>query len=337
MNTVLVVGGGITGIQAALDLSQLGFSVTLLEREAELGGKLKQLSALFPRGESARDLLTAKKRQLEDSANIQVTTGAEIERVDLQPSGYKVTLKGGGTSLEAGAAVLATGFDPFDPSPIEEYGCGRLKDVITAFELEAQLQEGKVERPSTGSPPQKVSFLQCVGSRDRRTNRYCSYFCCTYALKEALAVKKLNPASVVNILYMDIRTPYLYEHLYTEAREKGVRFIRSRVSGITEQDGHLDLDVENTLTGESETLPAELVVLSTGGVATADNAHLAEQFKLTLSDQGFFTVAEPPVTSGVEGVFIAGAASGLKDIPQCLAEASAGAIQVSAFMNGREK
>ena len=337
MGKVLVIGGGITGMQAALDLAQLGFSVTLLERDAELGGKLKQLSALFPRGESARDLLAAKKRQLEDSDNIQITTGAEIESIDQKPSGYKITLKGGDASLEVGAAVLATGFDPFDPGPIEEYGYGRLQDVITAFELEAQLQEEKVVRPSTGSPPQSVSFLQCVGSRDRRTNRYCSYFCCTYALKEALAVKKLNPASVVNILYMDIRTPYLYEHLYTEAREKGVRFIRSRVSGITEQDGQLDLDVENTLTGESETLPAELVVLSTGGVAPAGNPHLAEQFKLTLSDQGFFTVAEPPVTSGVEGVFIAGAASGLKDIPQCLAEASAGAIQVSAFMNGRKK
>lgn len=336
MDSVLVVGGGITGMQAALDLAQLGFSVTLLEREAELGGKLKQLSALFPRGESARDLLTAKKRQLEDSDNIQIATGAEIESIDQKPSGYKITLRGG-ASLEVGAAVLATGFDPFDPGPIEEYGYGRLQDVITAFELEAQLQEEKVIRPSTGSPPQSVSFLQCVGSRDRRTNRYCSCFCCTYALKEALAVKKLNPASVVNILYMDIRTPYLYEHLYTEAREKGVRFIRSRVSGITEQDGQLDLDVENTLTGESETLPADLVVLSTGGISTTGNPLIADQFKLTLSDQGFFTVAEPPVLSGVEGVFIAGAASGPKDIPQCLAEASAGAIQVSAFMNGRKK
>ena len=101
MNTVLVVGGGITGMQAALDLAQLGLSVTLLEREAELGGKLKQLSALFPRGESARDLLTAKKRQLEDSDNIQITTGAEIESVDQKPSGHKITLRGG-ASLEAG-------------------------------------------------------------------------------------------------------------------------------------------------------------------------------------------------------------------------------------------
>ena len=336
MENVLVIGGGITGIQAALDLCKLGFSVTLLEKEAELGGKLNQLSALFPRGESARDLLTAKKRQLEKSDNIQVTTGAEIESVDLKPSGYKVALKGGGEALEVRAAVITTGFDPFDPTPIEEYGYGRLKDVLTAFELEEQLKEEKVVRPSTGSPPQSVSFLQCVGSRDRRTNRYCSYFCCTYAIKEALAVKKLNPAAEITVLYMDIRTPYLYEHLYTEAREKGVRFVRSRVSGITEEDGHLDLDIENTLTGESETLSSELVVLSTGGVSAAGNQSLAEQFKLSLSDQGFFTVEEPPVAAGAEGIFIAGSASGLKDIPQCLAEASAGAIQVSAFMNGRK-
>jgi heterodisulfide reductase subunit A len=336
MENVLVIGGGITGIQAALDLSQLGFSVALLEKKADLGGKLNQLSALFPRGESARDLLAAKKRQLEASDNIQITTGAEIESVDLQPSGYRVSLKGGADSLEVRAAVIATGFDPFDPTPIDEYGYGRLKDVTTAFELEAQLQEEKVLRPSTGSPPESVSFLQCVGSRDRKTNRYCSCFCCTYAVKEALAVKKLNPAAEVTILYMDIRTPYLYEHLYTEAREKGIKFVRSRVSGITEEDGHLDLDIENTLTGESETLISELAVLSTGGVPMSGNQSLAEQFKLTLTDQGFFKVEEPPVLSGAEGVFIAGTASGLKDIPQCLAEASAGAIQVSAFMNGRK-
>jgi heterodisulfide reductase subunit A len=336
MENVLVIGGGITGIQTALDLSKLGFSVTLLEKEPELGGKLNQLSALFPRGESARDLLAEKKHQLEARDNIQITTGAEIESVVFQPSGYKIALKEGDAPLEARAAVIATGFDPFDPTPIEEYGYGRLKDVITAFELEAQLQEEKVIRPSTASSPGSVSFLQCVGSRDRRTNRYCSYFCCTYAVKEALAVKKLNPAAEIAILYMDIRTPYLYEHLYTEAREKDIRFIRSRVSGITEEDGHLDLDIENTLTGESETLTSELVVLSTGGVPTGGNQSLAEQFKLTLSDQGFFKVAEPPVLSGAEGIFIAGSASGLKDIPQCLAEASAGAIQVSAFMNGRK-
>jgi len=336
MEKVLVIGGGITGIQSALDLCKLGFSVTLLEKEAELGGKIKQLSALFPRGESARDLLAAKKRQLEASNNLQIKTGDEIESVDLQPSGYKVALKGGGASLEVRAAVIATGFDPFDPTSIEEYGYGRLKDVLTAFELEEQLKEEKLVRPSTGSPPQSLAFLQCVGSRDRRTNRYCSYFCCTYAIKEALAVRKLHPAAVITILYMDIRTPYLYEHLYTEAREKGVRFVRSRVSGITEEEGHLNLDIENTLTGESETLSSELVVLSTGGVPTAGNQLLAEQFKLTLSDQGFFQVEKPPVATGAEGVFIAGAASGLKDIPQCLAEASAGAIQVSAFMNGRK-
>jgi heterodisulfide reductase subunit A len=337
MDKVVVVGGGITGMQVALDLSQMGFYTTLLEREAELGGKLKQLSTLFPRGESARDLLTARKRQIEDNDNIQVTTSAEIETVAVQPSGYRITLRGGGAPLEARAAVLATGFDPFDPSPIEEYGYGRLKDVITAFELEALLQGEKVVRPSTGLPPQSISLLQCVGSRDRRTNRYCSYFCCTYAIKEALALKNRYPDAVINILYMDIRTPYLYEHLYTEARENTVRFIRSRVSGITEKDGRLDLDVENTLTGESETLPAELVVLSTGGVPTASNPHLAAQFMLTLSDQGFFEVEEPPVTTTAQGVFIAGAASGLKDIPQCLAEASASAIQVRAAVNGRKK
>ena len=336
MGSVLVVGGGITGIQTTLDLSQLGYVVTLLEKEGELGGKLRQLSKLFPKEESAKDLLDAKRSQLRDKGNIQIKTHSEIEKVESKPSGYQIYLKGDVTSLEVGAVVLATGFDPFDPRPIEEYGYGRLKDVITALELEEMLKGEKVVRPSNGTTPQKITFIQCVGSRDRRTNRYCSYFCCTYAIKEALALKKLNHHSEISIMYMDIRTPYLYEHLYAEAREKGIRFIRSRVSGISEKDGLLDLDIEDTLTRESEAFPSDLVVLSIGGIPSSSSTQLADQFKLPLSDQGFFKVEEPPVRTTKEGIFIAGAASGLKDIPHCLAEASACALYVSALLGERK-
>ena len=336
MGSVLVVGGGITGIQTTLDLSQLGYNVTLLEKEGELGGKLRQLSKLFPKEESAKDLLDAKLSQLKDKGNTQIKIKTEIEKVETKPSGYEIDIKGDGTPLEVGAVVLTTGFDPFDPHPIEEYGYGRLKDVITALELEEMLKGEKVVRPSSGTTPQKITFIQCVGSRDRRTNRYCSYFCCTYAIKEALALKKLNHHSEISIMYMDIRTPYLYEHLYAEAREKGIRFIRSRVSGISEKDGLLDLDIENTLTRESEAFPSDLVVLSIGGVPSTGTSQLAEKFNLPLSDQGFFKVEEVPVKTTAERIFIAGAASGLKDIHLCLAEASASALYVSIFLSGRK-
>ena len=336
MHKVLVVGGGITGIQTSLDLSQLGCAVTLLEKEEELGGKLRLLSKLFPREESAQELLELKRSQIDNKGNIQIKTNSEIEKVDPKPPGYKIDLKGKGKPIEVSAVVLATGYDTFDPTPIEEYGYGRLKNVITAFELEEMLKEGKVVRPSDGTKPQKITFLQCVGSRDQRNNRYCSSFCCTYAIKEALALKKMNSQSEVSIMYMDIRTPYLYEHLYTEAREKTIQFIRSRVSGISERDGFLDLDIENTLTRESETFPSELVVLSIGGIPSASTKRLAEQFKLPLSDQGFFKVEEAPVGTATEGVFIAGAAGGLKDIPHCLAEASASAIGVAQFLPERK-
>jgi len=336
MNSVLVVGGGITGIQTSLDLSQLGHEVILLEKEEELGGKLRQLSKLFPKEDSAVELLDAKRSQLEGRGNIQIKTNTEIEEVVVKTPGYHIVLKGEGKSLEVDAVILTTGYDPFDPHSIEAYGYGRLKDVITAFELEEMLKGEKVVRPSDGAAPKKISFLQCVGSRDRRTNRYCSYFCCTYAIKEALALKKLNSESEISIMYMDIRTPYLYEHLYTEAREKGIQFIRSRVAGISEREGLLDLDIENTLTRESEAFSSELVVLSIGGVPSASTAQLADRFKLALSDQGFFKIEEDPVGTSSEGVFIAGAASGLKDIPCCLAEASAGALYVSAFLSERK-
>jgi heterodisulfide reductase subunit A len=337
MDSVLVVGGGVTGIQASLDLSQLGFDVILLERESELGGKLRKLSRLFPREESAQELLNEKRRQIGDKGTIQIKINAEIETVKQKTLGYHIDLKGEKGSLKVSAVILATGFDPFDPTPIEEYGYGRIKDVITAFELEEMLKEEKILRPSNGTQPQKITFLQCVGSRDQKTNRYCSSFCCTYAIKEALALKKLNPQSEVNIMYMDIRTPYLYEHLYAEAREKGIQFIRSRVSGVSEKDGALELDMENTLTRETEALLSELVILSIGGIPSASTKSLADQFKLPLSDQGFFKVEQAPVGTTTEGVFIAGAASGLKDIPHCLAEASASALYVSTFIHKREK
>lgn len=330
MNTFLVVGGGITGMQAALDLSRLGGRVTLLEREGELGGNLRRLHKLFPKGESAADLLRATTTLLAKE-NVEVMTGTQIARATALPAGYRIELAGNGAAREVRGVVLATGFDPFGPAIIEEYGYGRLKDVITAFELEAMMSSGKVIRPSQGTAPGRISFLQCVGSRDRRTNRYCSYFCCTYAIKEALALKALYPGAEINILYMDIRTPYLYEHLYAEAREQGIRFIRSRVSGMTAADGHINLDLENTLTGESQTLHSDLVVLSIGGVPAAGTGELAAQFHLPLTDLGFFAIAEPPVTTAATGIFVAGAASGMKDIPLCLAEASASALQASAF------
>ncbi len=335
MDSVLVVGGGITGIQASLDLSQLGCTVTLLEKEEALGGKLNKLSKLFPKEESAGELLKSKLSRLADKDNIHIKTHAEIEKVEGKPLKYNISLKGEEKTIEVSAVVLATGFDLFDPTPIEEYGYGRLKDVITAFELEERLKEEKVVRPSDDGKPQNITFLQCVGSRDQKTNRYCSCFCCTYAVKEALALKKLNPQADVRIMYMDIRTPYLYEHLYTEAREQGIQFIRSRVAGVSEKDRTLALDIENTVTGETETLSSELVVLSIGGIPSASTSQLADQFKIPLSDQGFFKVAEAPVGSAVGGVFIAGTANGLKDIPSCLAEASASAICVAQFLRER--
>jgi len=336
MDTVLVVRGGITGMQASLDLSRLGFTVTLLEREGELGGKLRRLHTLFPKGESAAELLAATRAHLEKE-NVAVVTGRQIARATAQPSGYRIELSGNGSVLEASAVVLATGFDAFDPTIIEEYGYGRFKDVVTAFELEEMMKGNRLVRPSQGATPRSISFLQCVGSRDRRTNRYCSYFCCTYAVKEALALKKRNPAAEINILYMDIRTPYLYEHLYTEARELGIRFLRVRVSGVYEAEGFIKLDLENTLSGESETLRSDLVVLAIGGVPSAGTGELAAQFKLPLSDHGFFKIEEPPVTTSAAGVFVAGSASGMKDIPLCLAEASASALEARAFVGEKKR
>jgi len=248
------------------------------------------------------------------------------------------------TWLDVGSIVVATGFDSFDPSPIEEYGYGRYDNVITTLELErlnnsAGPTAGRITRPSDSKMPNSVAFVQCVGSRDERFNLYCSGFCCMYTIKNAVQWKQTYPDADISIFYMDIRTPAKgYEEFYRRAREMGIRFIQGRPSLITEdpETRNLFIQAEDIGLGQVIELEAELVILSTAAVPRADTEQVSTILNISRSPGGFFMEYHPklrPVDSPTDGVFLAGAAQGPKDIPASVAQGSSAAARAARILN----
>jgi len=338
MGRVLVVGSGVAGLQASLDLADFGYHTLLVEREHELGGNLKNLNKLFPTGEKASDLLSSLLGEIGDKKNITVMKDSEILDITGEFPELKVKVKSSNDekSLDVNAVILATGFKPYDPLHLKQYGYSRYKDVITSLELEEMLKKGILARPSDLKKPTSISIIQCVGSRDNNTNTYCSSFCCMYAIKFAQQIKKMHPEVMITILYMDIRTPYEGEFDYNKARLLGVRFLRGKPARVRKAKDALVVQVEDTLENDLVFLESDIVVLSIGGVPDPSNVFFKDKLNLALSDSGFFHAAERPVGTNVKGVFVAGAASGLKDIAYSMAQGSCAAAKVDIILQSAE-
>ena len=246
--------------------------------------------------------------------------------------------------IEVGAIIVTTGFDLFDARMKEEYGFGLYDNVITGLALERLLSAsgptgGHVVRPSDGKIPKKVAFIQCVGSRDEKSgNLYCSRVCCMYATKEAQLVKEHVPGVDVTIYYMDIRAfGKAFEEFYQRAKnEFGIKYIKGRVAEVQENqvNNNLFIRTENVESGELIEDEVDMVILSTGLVPTATN-DFEKILPLKMGDDNFFVAANPqidPVTTNIDGVFIAGVAGGPKDIPDSVAQASAAAMKASILL-----
>ncbi len=244
---------------------------------------------------------------------------------------------------EVGAIIVATGFDVFDPSEIEEYGYGKYENVLTAIELERLHNStgptvGQLVRPSDGKTPKNIALVQCVGSRDARYNLYCSGFCCMYTIKNAVLLKDLYPDIDITIFYMDIRTPSKgYEEFYQRARERGIRFIQGRPSVIVEnpESRNLYVRVEDIGLGRAIEREYDMVVLSTAAIPRHDIEKLGEAITLTRDASGFYMEYHPklkPIDTPMEGVFIAGAAQGPKDIPASVSQGSGAAARAARIL-----
>jgi heterodisulfide reductase subunit A len=325
----LVIGGGIAGLQASLDIADAGFQAILVESSAELGGHASQLHRTFPTNEPVRDLIQPLIEQVCDHPRITVMTSAKLADVGGYVGNFRVRIEQGEQTKEikVGAIVVATGFETFDPHRKPEFGYGNYPQVVTTLDFE-RLAEGGL--PLENGTPRQVAFIQCVGSRDQVIgNPYCSRICCMVTAKQAQLVRERFPQAQVTVFYMDVRAyGKHFEEYYDRTREEGVIYRRGNPSEIIHRGDRLVVRAEDTLLGEPIEVEADLVVLAVGMVPRADTEAVAGLLKLARSGDGFFMEAHPklrPVETAMAGVFLAGACQGPKDMTETVAQARAAA------------
>jgi len=325
--SVLIIGGGISGIQAALDLDAQGFHATIIEKKNKLGGKLAELDTLYPYGTDAQSLLDYKLEQLKNS-NLDVRLNTEVKSIDGFVGNFNIKLTDG--EIKAGAIIIATGADLYDPTG--EFGYGEYPNVITNMELEHLLKmAGDLE--IGGKSPQTVAFMQCVGSRDERKSRECSRYCCSTSIKQAIRLRELGIEAVV--FYRDIRTvSHHSEEMYRRARELGVRFIRynsddpPKVLGKKKAES---IELEDIVLKTKLEIPIDAVVLGVAMIPDSISmSQIQELIKIPRGADGFFMERHAkldPVGTTTEGVFLAGTVQGPKDIADSITQGSAAAAK----------
>ncbi|MBA7705563.1 Ion-translocating oxidoreductase complex subunit B [subsurface metagenome] len=249
--------------------------------------------------------------------------------------------------IEVGNIIVATGYEDFEPTPVEQYGYKRLDNVITAREFERIVNstgptEGNIVLKD-GSRPQSIAIIHCVGSRDRNYHEYCSRVCCMSSIKFAHLARERLPEAEVYEFYIDIRSfGKAYEEFYKHVSEEGVNFIRGKVAQVTdraisdEEKGKLVVIGEDTLLGNTVRVPVDMVILITALEPRRDAEAVSRLFNISRSADGFFLEKHPkldPVATTTDGIFIAGCAQGPKDIPDTVAQASAAAAEVLAMIS----
>ena len=248
---------------------------------------------------------------------------------------------------DIGAIVMATGYSHFDPSVMEEYGYGKYPNVVTAMEMErlnnsAGPTAGSLIRPSDKTKPRRLAFINCVGSRDKRFNPWCSNFCCMYSIKNAVLLKQMNPEMDITVYYMDIRTPSKgYEEFYDRARDMGIHFVQGRPSLITQvpETSNLFVRSEDVTLGRVIEREYDLVMLNQAAIPQPDVDTMSSLLNITQSPGGWYMEYHPklrPMDSPTDGVFLAGACQGMKDIPASVAQGSAAAARAGRILHSDE-
>lgn len=329
---IIVIGGGVAGMQTALRLADQGVEPLILEKEAELGGKLRGWHVLFPSFTPASEVLTELRRRVKERG-IEVMTRTEAKGFTAR--GVLLT---DGRMLPCDSVVVCSGFTLFDASVKEEYGYGIYDNVFTTADIERMFNEGRVAK-ADGSRPRRIAFLHCVGSRDEKVcQQHCSRVCCITGVKQAMEMKRLFPDADVFNFYMDIRMfgPG-YEEMYREAQQKyNIHFVRGRISEAAPTiDGRVQIKAEDTLTGRPLRMSVDMLILIVGMRANDDNATFAEGAGLQRSASGFLAPRDlflGNVRSNVEGIFYAGTVTAPKNIGESLNEAVAAADAAAQYL-----
>jgi heterodisulfide reductase subunit A len=327
----LVIGGGVAGMTAALELAKQGFEVHLVEKEKELGGHLRTIHYLLEKDDDPQEKLSAMTRAVMENDRIHLYLGSEVKEVAGFVGNFKAKIKqqnGEEKEIDHGIAIVATGAVEYEPT---EYLYGKNPKVITQHELEQKLAKGKIR-------PRTVAMIQCVGARnEERPN--CARICCGQAVKNALRIKEVSPKTEVYVLYKDVRTYGFKEDYYREAAQKGVIFVNyddERKPKVTDNNGKLKITFWEPVVKQEMEINPSLLVLSAATIPNPDSKRIAEMLKVPLSKDGFFLEAHMklrPVDFATDGVFLCGMAHWPKFIDESVSQACGAAARAATILS----
>ena len=333
---VIVIGGGVAGLEVAGQLSNMGIEVSLIEKETKTGGHLNKWYKLFPDRRDSSEVMSYLEKIVRNY-KVKLLTNTTIEKFKKGRGHFSVTTNNG-VELTADAVIVATGFDLFKSSRKEEYGYGIYDNVITSADLEEKFRDGNISLKN-GTVPETIGIIHCVGSRDEKVgNFYCSKLCCVTAVKQAIEIREFLPKSKVVCFYMDMRMGgAFYEELYREAQEKwGVSFIRGKVSEASETiDNKLLIKVEDTLAGRPLKMKLDMLVLMAGMEMAESGRKIASMSGLKTGENRFFAVADNHTgsnRSNIEGIFYAGTCTAPMNITETISHARAAVVEVIDYL-----
>lgn len=342
----LVLGGGISGITAALDIADSDHKVFLVEKSDRLGGIVSQLDLTFPYLNSASQVINPLIRKVLTHPNIVTFLSSEIKTIHGYIGNFETTVfseNGKETSLQFGNVIVATGLKLFDPSVIDNYGYGKFPDVITSLELEKMLKSGLILKKD-GKEPKNIAIIHCVGSRSRNNtyHPYCSRTCCLSALKYVNQIRSAIPNANIFDIYADMRAMGTgCEELYTATSRKRVLFMmfdQQKDLPVVRKAGTKDkcdmlIEFNELLSSEKIEVPADMIVLMVGMEAQKNVYDVARSVGISVCKNSFFIEKHPkldPVATHSSGVYIAGTCSAPKGIPESVIQAKAAAARVLA-------
>jgi heterodisulfide reductase subunit A len=341
---VVVIGAGPAGLEAARLAADLGAQVTVVEKKEALGGMpiSANYAALTHGFRSAEEAMGEMISVVVDHPNIDLRTSSQVTAMSGSAPELSLTIANGDASEEvsAGAVIVATGFRHFDPGrETQQYGYYEFPDVITLADAEAMLKADNFVRPSNGEVPERVAFIQCVGSRDRQIgNEFCSKVCCGISSKQAIEIRQQVPGARVFIFYIDMRMYGYWENeIYWPAQEQyKVNYVKGIVTEILLKGDKLVVRGEDTTMGRPMEIPMDIVVLAVGMEPSQGTREMAEVLGLGTNKYGFIEQDHnslDTVATSVPGVFVVGAARGPADLDDSIATAGAAAAKAVAVVN----
>ncbi len=338
---VAVIGAGVSGMRAAIDLARMGSHVYLIEKENKVGGKIANTGKLFMTGENGSEVIERLNQRIKQLSNITVFTNAVLGKVSGSIGNFfiDVNVEEELIKLNVGSVLVTTGFDFYQPQD-GEYGYKLSENVITLQDFNKLVESSNGKLVHNGKPVKLVAYIYCVGNRQSKgENKYCSRQCCTAAIHSSLRVHEKFEGVKAFHIHRDIRTYGKQELLYQESSRKGdiyLKFEEKEPPVVEQKDGKPTIRVKDYLTSKKElTLDADLVVLVTGMVARSDSSEISSKLKIPIGTDKFFNEIHPklkPVETVIKGVYIGGACQGPKNITESVQSALSGASKINAVL-----